>query len=90
MNDIFDDKSVAIKYGDLKTPKVVSKARGEYSSMLREQAKELNIPILRDPHLTSLLDDVDIDEEVPETLFEMVAIILSWAYWLRDKKPPED
>jgi type III secretion system FlhB-like substrate exporter len=53
-------------------------------------AKELNIPILREPHLVQLLDDVRIDEEVPENLFELVAIILAWAYWLRDKKPAED
>ena len=89
MNDRFDDKSVAIKYGDLKTPKVVSRARGEYSSMLREQARELNIPILRDPQLTQLLDNVGLDEEVPEDLFEMVAVILAWAYWLRDKTLPQ-
>ena len=77
MSDNFDEKSVAIKYGDLQTPKVVSKARGEYSSVLREMAKELNIPILREPHLVQLLDEVGIDEEVPENLFELVAIILA-------------
>tara|TARA_X000000950_G_scaffold167430_1_gene204486 strand:- start:851 stop:1123 length:273 start_codon:yes stop_codon:yes gene_type:complete len=90
MSDNFDEKSVAIKYGDLQTPRVVSKARGEYSSVLREMAKELNIPILREPHLVQLLDEVGIDEEVPENLFELVAIILAWAHWLRDKKPAED
>ena len=83
------DKSVAIKYGDLKTPKVVAKARGEYSSMLREKAKEFNIPILRDPQLTRLLEDVEMEQDIPEDLFEMVAVILAWAYWLRDKKPPQ-
>jgi type III secretion system FlhB-like substrate exporter len=36
-----------------------------------------------------LLEDVELDGEIPEELFEMVAIILSWAYWLRDKKPDE-
>ena len=83
------DKSVAIKYGDLKTPKVVAKARGEYSSMLREKAKELTIPILRDPQLTRLLEDVEMEQDIPEDLFEMVAIILAWAYWLKDKSPSQ-
>ena len=80
---------MAIEYGDLRTPRVIAKARGEYSSMMQEKAKELNIPILRDPQLAALLDNVESYEEIPENLFEMVAIVLSWAYWLRDKKPSD-
>ena len=57
--------------------------------MMQEKAKELNIPILRDPQLAALLDNVESYEEIPENLFEMVAIVLSWAYWLRDKKPSD-
>ena len=47
MSDFKDEKSVAIEYGDLRTPRVIAKARGEYSAMMREKAKELDIPILR-------------------------------------------
>ena len=57
--------------------------------MLREKAKELNIPILRDPQLTRLLEDVEMEQDIPEDLFEMVAIILAWAYWLKDKSPSQ-
>ena len=89
MSDFKDEKSVAIEYGDLRTPRVIAKARGEYSAMMREKAKELDIPILRDPQLAALLDNVESNEEIPENLFEMVAIVLSWAYWLRDKKPSD-
>ena len=89
MSDFKDEKSVAIEYGDLRTSRVIAKARGEYSLMMQEKARELNIPILRDPQLAALLDNVESYEEIPENLFEMVAIVLSWAYWLRDKKPSD-
>jgi type III secretion system FlhB-like substrate exporter len=29
------------------------------------------------------------DSEVPEELFEMVAVVLSWAYWIKSKTPEE-
>jgi type III secretion system FlhB-like substrate exporter len=30
------------------------------------------------------------DTEVPEELFEMVAVVLSWAYWIKSKSPEEN
>jgi flagellar biosynthesis protein len=89
MKDLNQDKSVALEYGNHKVPRVIAKAQGDYSSIMRETARELKIPILRDSNLAALLEDVELDGEIPEELFEMVAIILSWAYWLRDKKPDE-
>jgi type III secretion system FlhB-like substrate exporter len=28
-----------------------------------------------------------LEEEIPEELFESVAIVLSWAFWLKGKMP---
>jgi flagellar biosynthesis protein len=37
-----------------------------------------------------LLSGLEIDQEIPETLYTAVAIILSWAYWLRGMKPGDE
>jgi type III secretion system FlhB-like substrate exporter len=54
---------------------------------LIEAARASNIPVLYDERLVDYLEGVEVGQEVPETLFESVAVILSWAYWLRDKRP---
>jgi flagellar biosynthesis protein len=52
-------------------------------------ARASNIPVLYDARLLDYLDGVEVGQEVPEMLFESVAVILSWAYWLRDKTPED-
>ena len=38
----------------------------------------------------SALAKLDIDQEIPEELFTAVAVILSWAYWLKDMEPGDE
>ena len=57
--------------------------------MLVEAGRASNIPVLYDADLVNKLDKVDIGQEVPEILFESVAVLLSWAFWLRGKTPED-
>ncbi|GIR69872.1 MAG: hypothetical protein CM15mP74_11230 [Halieaceae bacterium] len=34
-----------------------------------------------------LLSGVDIGEEVPESLYRAVAVVLAWVFWLRGDEP---
>lgn len=68
-------------------PVIVAKAEDEYADVLIEAARASKIPVLYDERLVDYLEGVEVGQEVPETLFESVAVILSWAYWLRDKRP---
>ena len=43
--------------------------------------------LLQDPYLVSLLSDLELNDEIPDNLYVAVAIILSWAYWLKDIEP---
>ena len=36
------------------------------------------------------LAQLDIEDEIPEELFTAVAVILSWAYWLKEMEPGDE
>ena len=38
----------------------------------------------------SLLSQVELNEEIPESLYVSVAVILSWVYWLKGMRPEDN
>ena len=52
-----------------------------------EVGQQAEVPVVEGEALANYLQGVEIGEEVPEVLFESVAIVLSWAYWLKGKAP---
>lgn len=83
----YSNTAIAVEYGKEQAPTVVAKARGDDVSMMIQEARNANIPIMQNPYLVKLLEGVDIGEEVPESLYTSLAIILSWVFWLRGDKP---
>ena len=53
-------------------------------------SKKTGIYIAEDPKLLSALAQLDIDQEIPEEAFTAVAVILSWAYWLKEMEPGDE
>ena len=45
-------------------------------------AHENNIPIREDKDLLNLLSEIDVGQEVPESLYKVVAELLAWVYQL--------
>ncbi|MDG5815240.1 EscU/YscU/HrcU family type III secretion system export apparatus switch protein [Chitinispirillales bacterium ANBcel5] len=76
------DTSVALKYNEEndRAPKVVAKGHGESAQKIREAAAQNKIPVHRDDGLVELLEQIDIDSEIPPQLYAAVAEILCWIY----------
>jgi type III secretion system FlhB-like substrate exporter len=36
------------------------------------------------------LSRLDLEQEIPRDLYVAVAVVLSWAYWLKDMKPGDE
>lgn len=73
--------AVAIDYQPDKNPLpvVVAKGRNLYAHHLRGQAEAAGVPIFRNvPLARGLYADTDVDEYVPDELFDAVAEILIW------------
>ena len=58
--------------------------------MILEEAKRQGVYIAEDPRLLAALSHLDIENEIPKELYTAVAVILSWAYWLRVMEPGDE
>ena len=83
-------RAVALEYGLRKTPVVSTKGSGEVAEQIIEEAHRQGIYVAHDPKLAGLLGNLKIDQEVQEHLYTAVAVILSWAYWLKGMKPGDE
>ena len=87
-NKNFIPKAVALQY-DLKkdnAPKITAKGKGETASNIIKIAKENKIPIKKDEDLIELLSQIDIDKEIPGSMYKAVAEIFSFIYDLSNNK----
>jgi flagellar biosynthesis protein len=79
--------AVALKYSpkEDRAPKVTAKGRGFIADRILELAKKHNIPIKEDPDLVQVLAKLDIDKEIPPSVYKVVAEILSFIYSVSKK-----
>lgn len=84
------DQKVAItlEYDGESAPKVTAKGSGTLAEQIIKVAKENNIPITEDHELVQLLAQVELDQEIPELLYEAVVQVLIFAYQLSEKEIP--
>jgi len=75
-------RAVALKYDphQMHAPKVVGKGTGEVAERILETAQNSGVPIQEDQSLVEVLSKLDIDQQIPTELFEVVAEILSFIY----------
>ena len=81
--------SIAIKYedGKMEAPKIVAKGADLIALKIKEIAKENKVPIMENKPLARMLyEKVEIDEEVPQDMYQAVAEILAMVFSLSNKK----
>jgi len=75
--------AVALKYEQEKSdaPIVVAKGINFLAIKIKEIANESKIPIIEDPALArALYDQVEVDEQIPESLYKAIAEIFTFIY----------
>ncbi|GIP46686.1 EscU/YscU/HrcU family type III secretion system export apparatus switch protein [Paenibacillus sp. DXFW5] len=75
-------KAVALKYdpGQGEAPVVVAKGKGLIADQILDAALEHGIPIQEDAALVEVLSKLDLDQQIPSELFDLVAEILTFIY----------
>lgn len=68
----------ALKYSpdESQSPTVVALGKGEVAERILKTAKENNVPVYKDPNLAHTLNKLQIGDEIPAELYEIVAEIL--------------
>lgn len=83
-------KAVALAYkpGLDRAPKVTAKGRGKVAERIIELARQHHLAIHEDPDLVEALSLLDLNEEIPEDLYVLVAELLAFLYSVNGQKKP--
>lgn len=75
-------KAVALKYtpGESDAPVVVAKGQGKLAESILEKAKEHGVPVQEDAALVEILSKLDLDQQIPPELYQLVAEVLTYVY----------
>ena len=68
--------AVALHYDRKGAPRVVAKGRGDIGRKIIEEARAHGVPIEENPALAEALAQVELEHEIPETLYRAVAEVL--------------
>ena len=82
-----EKNAVALLYNDLKTPVLTAKGENQVAWEIIEAAQRSGVLVAEDPVLAETLSHLELNQEIPEEVFQSVAVILSWVYWVKGKQP---
>ena len=84
-------KAVALlyKHGEDPAPKVTATGSGQVAERIIDAARTHGIPVKEDPDLVAVLSKLDIEAEIPPSVYIVVAELLAFIYELNGKKEPE-
>lgn len=82
MSDLRDKKAVAIKYDPKKSqaPVVVAKGKGYIAENIVKAAKDSGVALKEDNELINYLMSLELYEEIPPELYQVIAEILAFIY----------
>lgn len=80
--------AVAIKYDLAKdrAPRVIARGKGAIADRIMETAREHGIPVHEDPELLEALARLEVQQEIPAELYQVMAEVLTFIYKANKKK----
>ncbi|MCQ6279679.1 EscU/YscU/HrcU family type III secretion system export apparatus switch protein [Bacillus sp. EB600] len=80
----FRKEAVALTYhpDSADAPIVAAKGKGKTAEMIIEKAKENQIPVQEDPALVNLLGQLNVNDRIPQELYQAVAEVFAFIYKL--------
>lgn len=77
-------KAISLEYDGIRTPRVSATGEGEIADEILRIATEHEVPIYRDESLAGVLAELELQSEIPSTLYLAVAEVLAFTYQLQD------
>ncbi len=73
--------AIALRYdGHDRAPRLVAKGRGEVARAIVQIADAHGVPVTEDPDLAALLQKLELQQEIPPELYQVIAEILVFLY----------
>ena len=79
--------AVALKYDGKTAPTIAATGTHELAEEIIRIAREHKVPLYENPELASILARLELNDEIPETLYQVIAEILAFAFNLQGKTP---
>lgn len=79
--------AVALKYDGQRAPTIAASGMDDIAEEIIRIAREHGVPLYENPELAAILARLDLDEEIPDTLYRVIAEILAFAFNLQGKTP---
>ncbi len=77
--------AIALEYDGEQAPIVTAKGHQQTAEEILAIAEQENIPVYEDKELTALLNQLDLGDHIPPSLYVVIAEVLSFAYRLSGK-----
>ena len=87
MDDNFFQQAIALKYDGQNAPTVTAKGDNETAEQIIALALEYGVPLYENPDLVALLSNLELGDEIPQSLYVTIAQIIAFAYYIRGKVP---
>ncbi len=86
-NDNEPLRAVALKYDGENAPTVTASGEGNIAEEIIRIAHEHGVPLREDAMLAALLGELELGEEIPQTLYRVIAEVIAFAYMVSGKVP---
>lgn len=75
-------KAVALRYDQelQEAPVITAKGKGIIAQKIVEKARSYGVPVQENASLVEVLSKLDIDQQIPPELYQLVAEVLSFVY----------
>ncbi|HEA53993.1 hypothetical protein LCGC14_1955180 [marine sediment metagenome] len=81
--------AVALKYDGDKAPTITAMGNYELANEIIRIAREHNVPLYENAELAGILARLSLNEEIPESLYRVIAEILAFAFHIRGRTPED-
>jgi len=80
-------EAIAISYDGLTAPKISAKGEDDLAQAIIQLALTHQVPVYENAELVSWLSQLDLGDEIPRQLYQVIAEILAFVYHLEGRTP---
>ena len=83
-------EAIALKYDGKTAPRVAASGEDELAQAIIKMALANEVPVYENAELVSWLGQLEVGDEIPEQLYQIIAVILAFVYELEGRLPTEN